>query len=582
MYDDIYETDEKVGAVGGRAKDFQHMNSKDLQERLQESIQAGQERGQEDQEDMARDPTAVQEPAAWGMSPQNTFQEPNDVDLANDDDEDAQKPVPSANQLAPPGGMDELPAYPSWVIDSPRGEFEPAETEQYAQDLPKEEAPPEDDVSPEQLAEMYAGAVTNPGPPMQPSVLVVNIAEDVESGVTMIRNAQAMQGLGGPVLAAVLVKPRSLTSFSITIPPECYVLWNHSGANSPDVPAAGRTTFCTPFYKRVSHLVSRQAFTYNCPVAEVPTLDNVMCKVDAVLNFKITQPDVFILRIGVQRADELLKAGCEEGLRKLARRFTVGRVKMLRGQSTGPLLDIMNKKFRNTGLEFQSARVTEVTMPPELIKALSSTAEMMATLKTLKRQHEVAMVQKEKDLEISMNDLKRTNIQEEQDRQGTLRNVEVDGSTMLMNMQEESATAIARAKAQVDVMKANARAEVERSQNSAQRDRAQVLNAAKEETNQIRIKADYDMRAGILDSLEELAQAERQAKAIALDAEVENNVAKEVALQRAHERSIAEKKVLAKLAAKGHFNLVGKAADLMLASLMEGDFNLESFRTFKA
>merc|ERR1740123_335845 len=134
------------------------------------------------------------------------------------------------------------------------------------------------------------------------------------------------------------------------------------------------------------------------------------------------------------------------------------------------------------------------------------------------------------------------------------------------------------AEEQCEVMKLNAAAEKERAQRQAETQRQQELNKAREEALQVTLRADEDLRSGVLDSVEELAQAQRQAKEIELKAEVEASLATQIRLQREHELGLAQKKVLATLAAKGHYNLVGQAGDIMLKSMMEGDFNIEDFK----
>lgn len=379
-----------------------------------------------------------------------------------------------------------------------------------------------------------------------------------------------------PIVA--VVKPRTIFSCSVFIPSEVYVLWNISGKNATGgIPSAGKTQFGA-FHQRVSHLVSRNAITYNCPVQECPTKDNVMVQVNCTINFKITSPSDFVLKLGAARADDLLRGSMEEAVRKLVRTENVAQVRGIRGAgSSEKLLEALRKKFLGCGVDFASLKITEVTLPSNMQNALEATTEMNAKLKTIEKQHDVKKAETETRLINELKELQRKNLQEEQVKQGELQQAKVFGDTAKTNMTEEANTQTAGAMVQVEVMKRNAQAEKERAANNAERNRAQQLNKAKNEAQQIKLKADEDLRRGVMDSVEERAVAEREAQAIKLDAEVENKLKEQVALQRKHELALAQRKVLATLAAKGHYNLVGKTGDVMLKSMMEGDFNESDF-----
>lgn len=383
-----------------------------------------------------------------------------------------------------------------------------------------------------------------------------------------------------PVVA--VVKPRTIFSCSVFIPSEVYVLWNVSGKNVTDgIPNPGKTQIGT-FNQRVSHLVSRNAITYNCPVTECPTRDNVMVQVNCTINFKITSPSDFVLKLGAARADDLLRGSMEEAVRKLVRTEDVAKVRGIRGSGRSEvLLESLRRKFLGCGVDFASLKITEVTLPSNMQNALEATTEMNAKLKTIEKQHDVKKAETETRLLNELKELQRKNKQEEAVKQGELQQARVFGDTAKTNMTEEANTQTAGAKVQVEVMKRNAQAEKERAANNAERSRAQQLNKAKNEAQQIKLKADEDLRRGVMDSVEELAVANRDAQAIKLDAEVEEKLKEQVALQRKHELALAQRKVLATLAAKGHYNLVGKTGDVMLKSMMEGDFNESDFSALR-
>jgi len=390
-------------------------------------------------------------------------------------------------------------------------------------------------------------------------------------------SALARSGNEIPVIA--VVKPRSLLSCTLSIPTGVQILWNQSGAHSTAVPTSGSMKL-TSFNNRISHCVTRNNVVYDCAPIECPTSDNVMVTVNCTVSFMIQSAYHFVYQLGSSRADQLLRGGAEEGVRKMVRESPVMQVKLLRG-SQGRVLEGLKSKFKDCGVRFDDVKITEVVLPQNMQKALEATTEMMATLATIGKQHDVTMNKTEKELAIQLSSLQRRNQQDEADKNGQKAQAGILAETQKTNMREEAANNVAQAKVQVEVMKKNALSGMERAKNLAETNRTQGLNETKDAAQKIKLKADEDLRRGVMDSVEELAKAERDAKAIRLDAEVETNLKEQVALQRKHELALAQRKVLATLAEKGHYNLVGETGDIMLKSMMEGDFNESDFAAFK-
>ena len=73
-------------------------------------------------------------------------------------------------------------------------------------------------------------------------------------------------------------------------------------------------------------------------------------------------------------------------------------------------------------------------------------------------------------------------------------------------------------------MQKNALSGMERAKNPAEKNCTQKLNEAKDEAQKIKLRADEDLRCGVMDSVEELAKAERDAQAIRSDTEVKSTL----------------------------------------------------------
>lgn len=392
---------------------------------------------------------------------------------------------------------------------------------------------------------------------------------------------QAFQPSGSEIPVVLAVAPRSVFSFMVNVPSSCHVLWSINGSNQEIVPKGGSCTV-KPFNYRISHLVTKQSVTYDCPVATCPTSDNVMVTVDAVLNFKINNAADFVFNIGAVRANELLTGTLEEGIRLMVRRRPVSEVKAMRGPTAGQdLKDLLQRKFANCGVNFETLKLQQIWLPPQMERDLMATTQMTRSLALLTRDHNLKVNDVNNRNQRELDQLKRTNDQLIVDKEGERHQMTENARQNLTRMSDLAKQSLASAEEQVQVMILKAQAEQDRAKVMAETRKTQELNSIREEALQIRLTADQALKEGVLDSQEELAQAERRAKEIKLDAEVESQLGEQILLQRKHELALAQRATLASLAERGHYNLVGSAADVMLKSMMEGDFNRDDFATMK-
>ncbi|CAK0850724.1 unnamed protein product [Prorocentrum cordatum] len=89
--------------------------------------------------------------------------------------------------------------------------------------------------------------------------------------------------------------PFSGTGWWLTIPTGCYCLMQRFGKDVGLAPPGG--SLKPPFY-RIAYIVTQQSCTYNAPVLECPTSDNVRVSVDMVITFMIRDPSKFVYKLG--------------------------------------------------------------------------------------------------------------------------------------------------------------------------------------------------------------------------------------------------------------------------------------------
>lgn len=168
---------------------------------------------------------------------------------------------------------------------------------------------------------------------------------------------------------------------AMTIPSGVFALMTKHG-RYVGVYEAGRHIL-PPWY-RIAYMVTRQSTAYNAPVKNCPTADNVMVKVDLLLLFHVEDPESFVYKLGAEKFDDLLASSAEEAIRSLVRSTTHDKAYELRGKGAGEMISGLNEQFRDFGVVFTSATITNVVLPEDLAKAL----ENQTLYETKKREQE--------------------------------------------------------------------------------------------------------------------------------------------------------------------------------------------------
>lgn len=236
------------------------------------------------------------------------------------------------------------------------------------------------------------------------------------------------------------------------------------------------------------------------------------------------------------------------------------------------MLRQLEEKFAETGVAFSNITITTITLPPDIWGSMEKTITQGKLIEKLEKDHEnkVKTWRQEGDNDIqaiaSGNQIK---LVEEVNKKGL---AEAELGRVKSLMEEEANAELAKAEERVNIMKQEANGNLRRATDLAASNKTRDLNAARNEVQDIKLRARDAYNIGIKTSQEKLAQAKREAQAIQRDAEVEINLEEQVALKRQHEIALAQRRVLSELAEKGEYNLVGTAGDDMLKSLLGGEF----------
>lgn len=206
---------------------------------------------------------------------------------------------------------------------------------------------------------------------------------------------------------AVVVIPRSACCFScwLNIPSGMFVLeqsWlQDKGAAQP-----GLKVFW-PGWRRISHIVTQGSKTYNAPVQNCPTADNVLVNVDVSITFYIgpgvDEAKKFVYSLGASRLDELLSSQTEEAIRALVYGVPAMRVHDLREEFAIGMLNNLNQTVNRYGVNISNVKITNVKLPNELEQTLQNTASFKTAMEQAEKDHlnDIRLVVDNASLELS-------------------------------------------------------------------------------------------------------------------------------------------------------------------------------------
>eukprot|EP00397_Hematodinium_sp_SG-2012_P046362 GEMP01052348.1.p1 GENE.GEMP01052348.1~~GEMP01052348.1.p1 ORF type:complete len:447 (+),score=91.14 GEMP01052348.1:98-1438(+) len=335
-------------------------------------------------------------------------------------------------------------------------------------------------------------------------------------------------------------------------------------------PASPGLICWSPPQVRIAYIVTKQSCTYDAPVQQCPTGDNVMVGVDVTLVFHIQDPYAFVYKLGAKKFDELLSGAVEEGIRLLVRGKMHLDIYTLRGSQATGMISQLDEKFQLVGVKFQDCKITGVWLPPDLAHTLESTTKIKSRLQTEKKGHDYKVMQRKQKLEIDIETVKRKNEQLLVGTVGEKRMASVEQEQRKLKGEETKNVEILKMEEDILGLMRQAETDLQRAKDNAQKIRMENINRAKHEAQKIRVAADMDHKMKVAESYGELQVNLRKADALRLQSDAERKGQKLLMAKRQHELQLQEKKILQQVAEHGKFNLIGPSGDAIIKSLLEG------------
>ena len=389
-----------------------------------------------------------------------------------------------------------------------------------------------------------------------------------------VTNGFRKRGNKTPIILSVK-EPCCPIQCCLTIPSQYVVLfqkWNKDVTLETGKKAG--LVCCWPWYKRVSHVVTKSSISYDAPIANCPTKDNVKVQVDVSFNFQIgpSEENVkkFVYSLGAARFQELLQAETEEAIRTLVFGIPVMSVRDLREEISQSMTSALNRSVNKYGVIIQNIRITDTKLPKELDRTLSQTTEFKSQIDALQKTHSAKMQ------ELTDNE-KRENVKQEKHWEREVQEIEAECAKAEINRQH----ALIQAQSKLEVSVTNARSEAHSkitvaaaqkrdAVTGAEKYKIQEIEKSRYEVKQLLVQADQTLKTKTLEAKAIVAIAKSESDGIKARADAEAVASEQMEEARQHEIQLGRLKTLGKLASSGNMVITGESGERILSLIAPG------------
>eukprot|EP01084_Bolivina_argentea_P163799 284894_1 len=344
----------------------------------------------------------------------------------------------------------------------------------------------------------------------------------------------------------------------------------------PDGMAPPGIQMCKPWYNHVAYMVTQQSCTYNAPVKSCPTKDNVMVDCELTLVFAIGPDPVdvknFVYNLGALKFNEFLSAECEESIRQLIRVTPLSDVYELRGSSSQHVqnvLKVLDGKFKEFGVTFSKAAITDVVLNDELRRILQGTTEFRTKIKELDKEHEHNMKLITYDYQQKLSEKDRLYERRLQDIEADI-NVElVNRKKEIINAESRREVAVTKEEERAAVSKKRAESQLNVAQAKAEQENAKLLATATSNSEAAKIKCDKECEVAVFESQQMIHVAENKALALKTEAKAEGDAAESLQVIREHNLTMAKLEVQEAIARRAKIVISGDQGEALINSILD-------------
>lgn len=370
----------------------------------------------------------------------------------------------------------------------------------------------------------------------------------------------------------IVLVPKSPFIFQVgvEIPSGCFVLWQQwlrdMGQIDPGI------VWFWPSWNRISHIVTRAAITYNAPVLNCPTADNVMVDADLSVTFRIG-PNVeaarnFVYRLGAFRFDELLSAEIEERIRGLVQSQSHNKLNDMKGEFALEMLTTLNNKCNQYGVQILTVKVKDIILPQDLQDLLERTTAFKTKMTEKEKLHEDRVRILEDDASKELETIRRKNARKIQEIVAERKRYEIERREMEEKARGEARVEEIRAMTEADIALKKAQGDEQVAKVKARQNAESLLKKTQIECQKLKFETEQKVAMTVKEAEAQLKIAESKSQAMVARAEAEAEGADSLAEKRRYELEWARLAVLEKIAGKGRRFISGDKGQAILNNLV--------------
>jgi len=353
----------------------------------------------------------------------------------------------------------------------------------------------------------------------------------------------------------------------LTIPTGCACIVQKNGKNLGEWPPGRHHA---DWQYRIAYAVTKQAVTYNYSVADCATRDNVMARVDLTYVFCIERPVTFVYKLGATHFNDMLKAISEEATRGLVRSINHTSIYELRSSAADQLLSVLNRTFKDFGVNFVNATVTNVALPDDLSKTLEDASKIESRIRETLREQEFDLKKfnDEQDLAVKEEELKNQREAADMEAKKGLLSIE-------MAKQVEEAERLGKDRVLKEIQiteteKVAATARLRDDQTKAQLEVDSLVQKAELEAAKRKREIDLWAETELMKMEAELQKAKNEAAMIRVEADAEATACTDMRSLREHELAMKSIEALKGIAENNTIVLTGATGEKLISSIVQG------------
>ena len=300
--------------------------------------------------------------------------------------------------------------------------------------------------------------------------------------------------------------------------------------------------WCWPAWQTVSHIVSKQVFTFNARPKSCPTRDAVFVDVNISINLSISSEfervKAFTYGLGAERLDSYLYMQVEESIRTLVYGVTHDRVNDLRSEFAMEMLATLQSKLTPLGVNTHTVKVTDVSLPVTLQQRLEATTAFRTRITEEQKNHEHKLQQLENTQEQRMAEIHQKYNIEIQKLRAQIDRYEVSMDENMSQAESDRRVCNENILSEREVSITKAKGEIKAAEFRGRADKDDVVSQASVETE----KNIRNAEIMALSVVTEAKATEDMAKNLA-EARIESAKAEGIAAEQAEEKRIFEQKL---------------------------------------